>query len=460
MSKTNSATVASPPVRRGTAGVRTTALMGAAATLLATALVSSPAKAAAPTFCQGQRATIVGTERSDSLQGTEGRDVIVARGGDDEVLAAGGNDLVCAGDGFDHVRLGPGADRAHGGAGDDTIHGQSGRDLLFGEGAVDMLVGGTGDDRLRGGPGRAIIIEALIGGPGDDVLDGGPGLDSAQFFDSRRGVRVHLGTGVARGHGRDRLVRIEGVVGSNHTDLIVGNHSGNGLFGQAGDDTIRGGGSGRLADGTADVLSGDQGDDTLVGGSGQDLVTYARIPVAVQVDLETGTGRGQGRDRLSGVEAVQGSWLDDRLLGSPGGDLIGGSGGDDLVDGRGGVDTVFYNDVRGPVRVELAPALVGPAQAGVTEDGTGTGEAAGNDVLRGVENIWGTNGADELHGDEAANQIRGLGGDDLLFGYSGVDRLDGGDGEDSCADPVEETVDCETVPTAWSAGPFAPGRTP
>jgi Ca2+-binding RTX toxin-like protein len=434
--------------------------MGAAGTLLATALVSSPAMAAAPTSCQGQRATIVGTERSDTLQGTARRDVIVAGGGDDEILSAGGNDLVCAGDGFDHVRLGPGADRAHGGAGDDTIHGQSGRDLLLGEGAVDMLVGGTGDDRLRGGTGRAIIIEALIGGPGDDVLDGGPGLDSAQFFDSPRGVQVHLGTGVARGHGSDRLVRIEGVVGSNHADLIVGDQDGNGLFGQAGDDTIRGGASGRLADGTADVLSGDQGDDTLVGGSGQDLATYARIPVAVVVDLASGTARGQGGDKLSGVEAVQGSRLDDRLLGGPGGDLIGGSGGDDLVDGRGGADTVFYNDVRGPVRVELAPTLVASAQAGATEDGTGTGEAAGIDVLRDVENIWGTNGADELHGDDAANRIRALGGDDLLFGYSGVDRLDGGDGEDSCFDPAEESVDCETVPTAWAGGPFAPGPTP
>ena len=256
------------------------------------------------------------------------------------------------------------------------------------------------------------------------------------------------------------LLGIEGVLGSDHGDVIIGDAGGNGLFGQAGDDTLRGGGSGTVAAGTADVLSGDQGNDTVVGGPGQDLATYARMPLAVVVDLAAGTARGQGTDLLSGVEAVQGSWLGDRLRGSDRRDLIGGNGGDDLIEGRGGADTVFYNDVRGLVRVQLAPGLVTPGLSGVTEDGSATGEAAGTDVLRTVENVWGTNDPDQLYGDDAANTMRGLGGDDFLVGFVGVDLLDGGSGADSCTDAPEQTTSCEVVPIAAWTGPFASGSTP
>jgi uncharacterized delta-60 repeat protein len=68
--------------------------------------------------CDGRRATIVGTRRSETLEGTQHRDVIQALGGNDRIFGLGGNDLIC------------------------------------GWGGNDRLVGGKGRDRLLGGPGR------------------------------------------------------------------------------------------------------------------------------------------------------------------------------------------------------------------------------------------------------------------------------------------------------------------
>lgn len=406
---------------------------GIAGPALISPTAAVPTAAATPR-CGGEPATIVGTAGEDTLRGTPGRDVVVARGGHDFVYTGAGPDLVCAGGGWDFVRLGPGRDQARGAGGQDELVGNGGADRLFGAAQVDGLQGGPGDDLLRGGAGRSLNVEMLLGGPGDDRLAGGPGLDNAGFFESPHGVRVDLARGSARGDGNDALVGIEGVVGSQHDDVLVGDRGGNGMYGLAGDDTIRAKGSGRIAAGTADFISGGDGDDTLAGGTGQDLVTYSGIPFPVTVDLARHRSTGQGRDTLRGIEGVEGGIADDRLLGSRGADLLAGSLGNDELDGRVGRDTALYNDIRGPVDVVLDPV-----------DGSGLGEAAGSDVLRGIENVWGTNQADQLSGDDGANQIRGLDGDDVLIGFEGVDRLDGGRGNDVCTDVPEQSTACEAA---------------
>ena len=308
--------------------------------------------------CAGEPATVVGTAASDDLRGTPRRDVVVARDGDDQIHTGAGRDLVCAGDGFDFLRLGRGVDRALGSAGDDTVHGGDGADRLKGQSGIDQLDGGAGDDELFGGRGAGIIIEGFIGGPGDDRLIGGPGLDTTLFFNSPRGVRVNLSRGSAIGQGVDVLVNIEGVVGSNSADTIVGDETGNGLFGQAGADVIRGGGSGRIVDGTSDVIGGDDGDDTLIAGPGQDLVTFGRLLQPVNVDLAAGTAIGQGSDVIRGAEGVIGSRLDDDLVGGPLRDYLAGSTGDDTINGAGGETSPSI--VTSSARSRPASAMVWP----------------------------------------------------------------------------------------------------
>lgn len=82
-----------------------------------------------PRYCQGVRATLVGTNGPDVLNGTSVRDVIVALGGNDIVRGRGGNDLIC------------------GGSGKDKLYGQAGRDKLYGDSGSDFCDGGIDRDK-------------------------------------------------------------------------------------------------------------------------------------------------------------------------------------------------------------------------------------------------------------------------------------------------------------------------
>lgn len=157
-----------------------------------------------PTECDGEEATIIGTDDNDRLIGTRGDDVILGLKGDDFIDGRGGDDLICAG---------PGNDTVFGADGDDTIFGDQGDDFLFGERQFltpekgdDLVFGGPGADRMTGGPGDDHLFgeqgddamfgnggddrlfggtedDGMVGGTGDDECHGGPGNDIAAFND-------------------------------------------------------------------------------------------------------------------------------------------------------------------------------------------------------------------------------------------------------------------------------------
>jgi Ca2+-binding RTX toxin-like protein len=300
---------------------------------LGTALVAAPvilflsaATATAQTpipTCGGETATLVGTEGPDVLTGTEGSDVIVALGGDDLVNGGGeglGVDLICGGEGNDTLNAGGGLAAAlSGDGGDDTLApgttvlslafyfdspgpvtvdlaagtgtgwgndtflrltgavGSQHDDVLSGSARGDYLDGQGGNDQLRALAGSDVVD----GDAGDDLLDGGTGRDTLQYGAPGR-ARIDLGTRVATGWGRDRLVSLEDAVGSRFADVIRGNGAANRLDGGRGDDAISG-----LAGN--DTVLGNVGNDRLAGGAGADR-------------LDGGAGRdqadgGTGRDR-------------------------------------------------------------------------------------------------------------------------------------------------------------------
>ncbi len=103
--------------------------------------------------CEGQPATIIGTEGNDVIRGTEGDDVIVGLGGNDVIRGLGGNDFICGYDGRDRLFGGPGDDILHGGEKNDILKGDQGADWLFGNQGRDRLTGGSGPDLLVGGSG-------------------------------------------------------------------------------------------------------------------------------------------------------------------------------------------------------------------------------------------------------------------------------------------------------------------
>jgi serralysin len=90
-----------------------------------------------------------------------------------------------------------------------------------------------------------------VGGAGDDVLDGGESLSSFNYFcsdyvdysNAGAAVVVNLNSGTASGGaGNDKLINIEGVIGSAYADQITGGaRQGDCLAGGGGADTLDGG---------------------------------------------------------------------------------------------------------------------------------------------------------------------------------------------------------------------------
>ena len=133
-------------------------------------------------FCNGRKATIVGTEGNDILTGTDGPDVIHGLGGVDIIRGMGGNDTICGGDAADFLSGVDGNDIIFGEHGDDAIWGGPGDDIIDGGDGHDSIKGGYGNDELNGGDGHDVLNglagdDILNGNYGNDTLYGGDGVD-------------------------------------------------------------------------------------------------------------------------------------------------------------------------------------------------------------------------------------------------------------------------------------------
>jgi Ca2+-binding RTX toxin-like protein len=338
--------------------------------------------------CGGRPVTITGTAGDDSILGTAGDDVIAAGAGNDRVISLGGNDIACLGVG------------------------------------KDFFLGGDGLDR--------VVAEAAPDGA--DVFQGGADHDTVDYSARTGAVKVSLdqiADDGAAGEGDNVDLAVENIVGGAGDDSLSGNNQSTALQGQLdggpGNDTIIGSqGADFLqgGDGT-DRIAGLAGEDILLGGSGDDTLNG-----------------GAGFDQVGGMDG------NDILFGGPDGDFVGGGAGDDqmisdpTVDGGDvfagftGNDTVSYAPRTAGVTVTLDL---------LTNDGdTATGE---NDFIStDVENVHGSQAADNLTGSDQANTIFGEAGDDLINTVdkiAGNDRIDGGLGIDRCTgDRGDITANC------------------
>jgi Ca2+-binding RTX toxin-like protein len=102
-------------------------------------------------------------------------------------------------------------------------------------------------------------IDNLTGGAGADFLDGGAGFDFVRYGLATSGVVVRLdqGGGSAGEALGDTYVSIEGAIGSQYDDVLVGSAEGNYIFGLNGDDWIYGFGG-------YDEIYGSAGEDMFV----------------------------------------------------------------------------------------------------------------------------------------------------------------------------------------------------
>lgn len=422
--------------------------------------------------------TINANGGDDTLDGGDGNDILNAGAGKDKVLGGAGDDAISAtadvvsdaidgGAGTDKVTLtfspsifgqkvvmsgslAPGATIKSGAAVVATLKNVEALTLYTGD-ADDTLIGGTGNDFLDGGAGK----NSIKSGAGDDdivvgldaktdTIDGGSGSDhfrgyatgslavvvSGNFLTS---TVIKVGGVVAANISGIEAVRLSGADGN---DVLSGTAGNDELYGNMGSDGLKG-----LAGDDMLGFSIDTGKDSVDGGAGNDTanlyVDYASTAGVAMTLNGAVTEVRQGtalRATIVNVEAftVSGSEFadkiiggsgDDRLYGWNGNDKISGSGGNDKLQGGGGTDTLdggagrdmaIFSDLGlVPISVTLVNGAATVSAGGVASD-----------KLIGIEDLWGTGGADTITGDANANTIVGGMGNDTLNGGVGIDTID------------------------------------
>ncbi|WP_095011888.1 calcium-binding protein [Tsuneonella mangrovi] len=201
---------------------------------------------------------------------------------------------------------------------------------------------------------------------------------------------------------------------TNGDDVIT---RGSNLIGLAGNDTLGGPAGGQS-------MSGGPGDDTYLlydigdtahekPGEGNDTVltkfNYASLPDNIENLIFVGTGDA----------VLEGNDLNNYVVGGSGNDEFNGSFGNDIFDGKDGTDLVNYSGYLGPVTIDLN--VTGRQDAG----------SAGQDILRNIESVRGSDGDDTLLGSNGANELDGFLGNDTIDGRGGDDHLIGGGGNDT-----------------------------
>jgi serralysin len=151
---------------------------------------------------------------------------------------------------------------------------------------------------------------------------------NAENFSSVGGLNNNIS--IARG------VVIEGAVGGEGADIMLGNTADNVMSGNGGADTLNGGAGN-------DSLDGGAGNDHLIGGAGTDIIDYSRLNGAVSFDLGAGTasGSGIGTDLFLDIEGAAGGQGTDYLIGDAGNNLFFGNAGADTLNGGTGSDSLY-----------------------------------------------------------------------------------------------------------------------
>lgn len=385
---------------------------------------------------------LAGGTKNDTLTGTVGANLILGSDGDDLIQGGAGADTIDGGGGTGdtvsyaastagvQITLLSGAQTSTGDAKDDVL---SGIENVIGSAFADKLTGDTNANRLDGGAGNDTLTgddgnDTLIGGAGADSIDGGGGVDAISFETSATGVTINLadktknvGTDVTG----DTYANIENLTGTNFADVLTGTADANVILGLKGDDTIQGGAG-------ADTLDGGF-NSTATGGYGSDTVSYANsAAVTVDLRIQDGTtaqvsGGDADGDVLAGFENITGSAFADVLIGTDfkSGDgalsgankLDGGAGDDTLVGGTGndtltggtGLDTIDFSTI----------TLAGANGKGISVNLSSTvaqaTNAAGTDLLSGIENVVGTMFDDTFIGSTVSNIFDGgTGGSDTV----------------------------------------------
>ncbi|MEO9781710.1 MAG: calcium-binding protein [Sedimentitalea sp.] len=314
-----------------------------------------------------------GTNKSDKLFGLGGNDLLLGYNGKDILVGGAGADILDGGGGrntasYEDATTSVTADLSDssknlGDAAGDTyisirdLIGSAQDDVLFGDNRMNTLVGGAGNDTLFGGHGD----DVLVGGRDADILDGGNGHDTTSYEFSHQAVFVDLRLGIAFGGDAqgDRLISIENITGSDHSDALYGSAEDERLYGRQGDDQVFGRSGDDFLDGGygGDFLRGGQGNDTIDGSLGSD-----RIAGNAGDDILFG-GYGRDRDFIHG-----GAGQDVIMLG---GDRISGGADADVFVFRFSLGRDVITDFEDGIDLIDLPSSYSMADVVIRQGGNG-----------------------------------------------------------------------------------------
>jgi Ca2+-binding RTX toxin-like protein len=390
--------------------------------------------------------------------GTSGNDTLTAGSTGATIYGLAGNDTLKGGAGADILDGGPGNDILNGGGGINTATyadatsgvtvslllttaqntGGSGTDTLTN---IQNLIGSAYNDVLTAGKSGSVLQgmagdDTLVSGPGNDTLDGGTGNNTASYALATSAMTVSLEISGAQntiGAGKDTLINIQNLIGSNYNDTLTAGPNGSSLEGGAGNDTlVTGPGTDVLDGGTgtntavfsghaADYTISQTGSATLVTGDGTSA-TLTNIQVLQFADEQMVLGTaGQSITARAAGDTLIGGPGNDTLKGGAGADILDGGPGNDILNGGGGINTATYADATSGVTVNLKLT---------TAQNTG---GAGTDTLTNIQNLIGSAYNDTLTASGSGSVLQGMAGDDTLVSGPGNDTLDGGTGNNTAS---------------------------
>ncbi|WXL25153.1 Ig-like domain-containing protein [Ectopseudomonas mendocina] len=147
---------------------------------------------------------------------------------------------------------------------------------IVGTGYNDTFFGSEGNDTFTGGAGWDQVVA------GEQRWSANGGMDIVDYSRSANAINANLHTGVAVGQGEDKLVGIEGLIGTDKADTFTDNAANNLFEGRGGNDVFY------LSNGGNDTLMYrllDSGDGT--GGNGHDTVYGFHIgDIATDADAD------------------------------------------------------------------------------------------------------------------------------------------------------------------------------
>lgn len=380
-------------------------------------------------------ATINGTTGNDTLDGTVDADIINGLAGDDLLSGLDGDDVLSGG---------TGKNRLEGGAGFNTAS------YLDATTAVTVSLATTAYQDTGYSNDQLVGIQKVVGSLFGDHLTGGAGNDTLDvggdiiktFYNFY--THANVGDVLDGGDGNDTLI-------------AKGNSNGDILSGGAGDDTITVGFSGTVfdgrytsftaIDGDAVTINGGDGADTLSaishaiidGGAGNDVISIGPGPrlaslfpydptyhIPAGTDTTVHLTGGAGSDVFAIANPMATALITDFALGEDKLDVRGSRNvGTSLYQStiyaaQQGADTIFFSDDNWNVILARLPNIDAATLS------------ASDFVVYAppATYLYGTSGADELHGSGAA-LVYGAEGDDILFAGTAGSILRGGVGADT-----------------------------